>query len=154
MCPSFTVVILPNSFVFSLSRILFTLYVFSPPFQISHPFLKTLAMPFLVIVVGLMGYFIFTNLSGSMGVYGDVDSVVKQAQIIQEDLLREEQYGGNNYYLGEIDGSIGNMLGIAPMAIITAIYRPMVWEIGSPTMVISAIENTLLLIRCLQSDLD
>ena len=34
-----------------------------------------------------------------MGVYGNVDSALEQAQIIQEDLLREEQYGGNNYKL-------------------------------------------------------
>ena len=60
--------------------------------------------------------------------------------------MREEQYGGNNYYLGEIDGSLESMLGTAPMAIFTALYRPMLWEIGSPTMVISAIENIVLLI--------
>ena len=114
--------------------------------KITHPLLKTIALPILVVVIGMMGYFAFSNLSSTMGVYGDVDSAVKQAQTIQQDLLREEQYGGNNYYLGEIDGSIGNMLKLAPIAIFTSLYRPMFWEIGSPTMVISAIENTILLV--------
>ena len=41
-----------------------------------------------------------------MGVYGDVDSAIQQAQVIQDDLLREDQYGGNNYNIGELDGSL------------------------------------------------
>ena len=38
------------------------------------------------------------------------------------------------------------MLRVAPMSIFTAIYRPLPWEVGSPMMVISAVENTILLI--------
>ena len=39
----------------------------------------------------------------------------------------------------------------APIAIFTAIFRPLPWEIGSPTMVISTIENTVLLLFTLYS---
>ena len=35
-----------------------------------------------------------------MGDYGNIDQAVEKAKIIQQDLLREEQYGGNNYNLG------------------------------------------------------
>ena len=76
-----------------------------------------------------------------MGVYGDVDTAIQQAQVIQEDLLREEQYGGNNYNLGQLDGSVGGLLSVAPVAIFTALFRPLFWEIGSPTMLLSALEN-------------
>ena len=38
------------------------------------------------------------------------------------------------------------MIGLAPAAIFTAIFRPLPWEIGSPMMIISAIENTLLIL--------
>jgi hypothetical protein len=81
-----------------------------------------------------------------MGVYGNVDTAIQQAQIIQDDLLREESYGSNSYNIGKIDGSLGGMIGLAPIAVFTAIYRPLFWEIGSPIMVISAIENSILLI--------
>ena len=80
-----------------------------------------------------------------MGDYGNIDQAVEKAKIIQQDLLREEQYGGNNYNLGEIDGTAGGMTTIAPLAIFTALYRPLFFEIGSPLMVISALENTILL---------
>jgi len=33
-------------------------------------------------------------------------------------------------------------LNSAPLATFTALFRPLLWEIGSPTMVLSAIENT------------
>ena len=81
-----------------------------------------------------------------MGSYGDVDKAINQAQIIQQDLLREGQYGSNNYNIGEIDGTIGGMITLAPIAIFTAIYRPMFFEIGSPMMVVSVIENSMLLV--------
>ena len=84
-----------------------------------------------------------------MGDYGNIDQAVEKAKIIQQDLLREEQYGGNNYNLGEIDGTAGGMTSIAPLAIFTALYRPLFFEIGSPMMVISAIENTILLLLTL-----
>ena len=114
--------------------------------KITNPLMKILSFPFLITLIGAVGYLSFSNLSSAMGVYGDVDTAVKQAQIIQQDLLRTEAYGRNNYYLGEIDGSFVNMLKLAPAAVGTAIFRPMFWEIGSPTMVISALENTILLI--------
>ena len=60
-----------------------------------------------------------------MGVYGDVDTAIQQAQVIQEDLLREEQYGGNNYNLGQLDGSVGGLLSVAPVAVFTALFRPL-----------------------------
>ena len=50
----------------------------------------------------------------------------------------------NNYNIGKLDGSLVNLLSIAPVAIFTALFRPLFWEIGSPTMVISAFENTIL----------
>jgi hypothetical protein len=37
------------------------------------------------------------------------------------------------------------MSSIAPIAIFTDLYRPLFFEVGSPLMVISALENTILL---------
>lgn len=112
--------------------------------SINSLFFKIFLFPVFIFIIGGGGFLIFENLSEEMGVYGDIDSAVNQAVVIQEDLLRAEQYGNNNYYIGEIDGSIAGLVRVAPIAIFTAIFRPLFWEIGSPTMIISAIENTLL----------
>jgi len=81
-----------------------------------------------------------------MGRYGSLESVIEKARITQDDLLNELHYGKNNYKLDRIDGSISGLLSSAPLATFTALFRPLPWEIGSPTMVVSAIENTVLLL--------
>lgn len=112
--------------------------------KIKNPILKTFIFPIFILVFGFLGFYSFNNIAGQMGVYGDVDSAILQAQVIQDDLLRSDQYGDNNYNIGKLDGSIVNLLSIAPLAIFTALFRPLFWEIGSPTMIISAVENTIL----------
>ena len=113
---------------------------------IAFPWPKLFMVPLLAAIIGAVGFFTINNLSQLMGTYGDVDKAINQAQIIQQDLLREGQYGSNNYNIGEIDGTIGGMITLAPIAIFTAIYRPMFFEIGSPMMVVSVIENSILFV--------
>ena len=107
---------------------------------------KVLVFPLIFGFIVLTAFYISQNLSSVIGVYGDMDSAIQQAQVIQEDLLREDQYGGNNYNIGEFDGSLIGLISVAPLAIFTALFRPLFWEIGSPTMVFSVIENTIMII--------
>jgi hypothetical protein len=113
--------------------------------QVTSGFVKILVMPIIGVIILGGGFFLYSNMSSLMGDYGNIDQAVEKAQIIQEDLLREDQYGANNYNLGEIDGTAAGMSSIAPIAIFTALYRPLFFEVGSPLMVISALENTILL---------
>ena len=114
--------------------------------QITNLAIKIFIFPLLFLTIGFLGFFAINNLSSLMGVYGDVDSAIQHAQIIQDDLLREDQYGDNNYNIGELDGSFSGLISVAPVAVFTALFRPLFWEIGSPTMVISVIENSILLV--------
>ena len=77
--------------------------------------------------------------------YQNIDQTIEQAQVIQQDLLREEQYGSNNYDIGALDGSFSGMLKIAPKAIGTAICRPFIWESTNATMLVSGLENLILI---------
>ena len=113
--------------------------------NINSTLIRWLLIPVLIGTLSLIGFFLVTNIGSLLGKYGSVDDIVKTAQITQEDLLRENAYGSNSYDLGKIDGSFSGLMGKAPTAIFTAIYRPSLIEIGSPTMVLSAIENTILL---------
>ena len=114
--------------------------------KIKNLFLKILILPLLSIVILAIGFYIFQNLSSLMGVYGNVDSALEQAQVIRTDLLRTDQYGSNNYDIGKFDGTLVSLVSVAPNAILTALFRPFFWEIGSPTMVFSAIENSILIV--------
>ena len=114
--------------------------------KITNKVFKIILFPIILSSIILAGFYIYSNISSSMGVYGNMNSAIQQAQIIQGDLLREEQYGKNNYNIGSFDGSLRSLIGVAPIAIFTAIFRPLLWEVGSPTMLFSAIENTILII--------
>jgi len=108
--------------------------------------LKLILFPVIFSIIVLIGFYSLSNLSSLMGVYGDMDTAIQQAQVIQGDLLREDQYGSNSYNIGELDGTLGGLISVAPIAIFTALFRPLFWEIGSPTMAFSVIENTILLL--------
>lgn len=107
---------------------------------------KAIIFPFIIVIVLFSSVYVFNNISELLGDYGSLDSAIEKAQITQKDLLREEQYGSNNYDLGEIDGSLSGLLKKAPLAIFTAIYRPSIIEVGSITVLFSVIENTILLL--------
>ena len=113
--------------------------------QIKNALLKILVLPLLSVVILVTGFYVFQNLSSLMGVYGEVDTAIEQAQVIRSDLLRSDQYGSNNYDIGKFDGTLVSLISVAPNAIFTALFRPFLWEIGSPTMVFSALENSFLI---------
>ena len=119
--------------------------------SIKNQLIRLLIFPLLIVAGAFVGVGIFSGFSSSMGRYGNIDSIILKAQITQDDLLNERHYGGNNYKLELIDGSISGLLSSAPLATFTALFRPLPWEIGSPTMVISATENTILILFVLYS---
>lgn len=52
---------------------------------------------------------------------------------------------GSGYSLGELDGSFGSMIRLAPKAINVSLFRPYLWEARNPFMLLSAFEGMLLL---------
>ena len=117
--------------------------------RIKNKALATIIMPVILIIAFGIIMIVMSALQGQMGRYGSMDTAVKQAQTIQEDLLRSEQYGSNSYNIGTIDGTISGMLKVAPMALIAGMYRPFLWEARNPVMLISGLENFILLILTL-----
>lgn len=117
--------------------------------KIRRKILRILIVPILSSSIFYIGLYTFENLSSLLGVYGNVDTAIEQAQVIQSDLTRANQYGENYYNIGTLDGSTSGLLQVAPLAIFTALFRPFIWEVGSPTMLLSAIENFCLLVYVL-----
>ena len=115
--------------------------------SIKTTFVRFLFVP-IALILFISSFLILYNNLEILGLqeYQDVDQTLEQAQVIQQDLLRDEQYGSNSYDVGEIDGTFSGMLKVAPIAIFTAILRPTVLEIGSPAMIFSAVENLILTI--------
>lgn len=98
----------------------------------------------IMLVASLFGSsYMLGEMSESMGKFS-VDNAVSSAQVIQQDLKRD-QYGDNYFDIGEFDGSTSSMISKAPVAINAALFRPYLIEARNPVMILSALENTLLL---------
>ena len=118
--------------------------------QIRNSVLKVLIAPFLILIFTAISISFVNNLDViGLGQYQNFDQTIEQAKVIQQDLLREEQYGTNNYNIGTLDGSLTGMLKIAPRAISTAIFRPFIWESGNVIMIFSGLENLILIFTSL-----
>jgi hypothetical protein len=106
---------------------------------------KFLLAPVLIVVLGLGFVLLSGSLSSSLGAYGNVDSSIKQAQVIQQDLTRSEQYGDNFYDIGKFDASPTGLLSKAPIAIVSGLFRPFLWEARNPFVILAALEATFLM---------
>lgn len=53
------------------------------------------------------------------------------------------QQGGSAYKIGELDGTYSSMIKVAPKAINVSLFRPYIWEVRNPVMLLSAIEASI-----------
>jgi len=132
--------------VISILPILIIWVLYYPISKIKNQFLKFVTAPAILVVGMLLGGTALNMMSGSLGRYSSYDKIITKAQITQADHLREEAYGSNNYNIGTYDGSLRRMIRVGPLAIITALYRPFIFEANNVLMLISGLENTFLLI--------
>lgn len=136
MKPYVFVALLPGIFIW---------IVFNRIQNIENQIVRVMSAPILL-MVGLIGAaVVFSQASSSLGSYGSVDSIMERAVATQEDLKREA-YKGNSFDIGTIDPSVGGMITKAPVAIFAGLFRPTLIDVRNPVMLISAIENTVLMI--------
>ena len=70
----------------------------------------------------------------------------QEAQLIQTDLKNNTTYQGARYDLGVTDFSPVGMIKAMPLSILTAFYRPFIWEANTIFIFISAVETLTLLV--------
>ena len=106
---------------------------------------RIFATPFLLTIGLGISFLLFSLFGSSLGTYGSVEKMTKKAQITQQDLVREE-YGTHHFDIGKFEDTPTGILSKAPIAITAGLYRPFLWEAGNAVMLISGLENSLLLI--------
>ena len=114
--------------------------------RIDNPVVRTAAMPVSAALFLAAGLGILSAFSGLLGEYGSIDSIIRKAIITYEDHTRSVQYGYNFYSLGTFDGTRWNFFSKAPAAIMAGLFRPYLWEVRNPVMLLAALENTAFII--------
>lgn len=115
---------------------------------INSPVLKIMMAPFMVTTAVVLGYFAMLKAGEDSAKYS-LSNVAKTAQITAYDIrYYTGRDAGSGYSLGELDGTIGSMVRLAPQAINVSLFRPYVWEVKNPLMLLSALESMGLLLLC------
>lgn len=74
-------------------------------------------------------------------------TIAKTAQVTAYDIRYwTGKDAGSGYSLGELDGTFGSMFRLAPSAIVVSLFRPYLWEVNNPLMLLSALESLAFLI--------
>jgi hypothetical protein len=113
--------------------------------NIRSAMVKILFIPLVIIVTVFSGYFAVLKVGESDPRYA-LDKLAKTARITAYDIgFYTGKNAGSGYSLGELDDSFVGMVRLAPQAINVSLFRPYLWEVKNPLMLLSAVESLVLL---------
>ena len=114
--------------------------------RFDNPLARVFVSPLIMAIFLAIGLGLLELFQPMLGEFGSIDGIIAKAILTYEDHTREYLYGYGYYYLGTFDGTLINFLSKAPMAITAGLFRPFLWEVTSPLMLLAALENTAILV--------
>lgn len=112
--------------------------------KLTNPLVRMAIAPSLLLISMLSGYLMLRIMGDTLGEY-KINNVLDKAIVTQQD-LKQDYYQGASFDIGDFDASVPSILGKAPAAVNVALFRPYLWEAYNPGMIISGIENLVLLV--------
>jgi hypothetical protein len=115
-------------------------------FKINSGVLRTLVVPFVIVLSLSISYYGVSKLSENDSRYA-LNRIAETAKITAYDIrYYSGKDAGSGYSLGELDGTIESLIWLAPAAINVTMFRPYLWEVKNPLMVLAAIESLFTLL--------
>lgn len=126
------------------------LWIYATEFyKIRSLVLKMMLIPFVITLVIFSGYYAVLKVGEDDKRYS-IENISRTAKITAYDIgFYTGRNAGSGYSLGELDDSFSGMVKLAPAAINVALFRPYLWEVRNPLMLLSAIESLVLLLLTL-----
>ncbi|MDX2003526.1 MAG: hypothetical protein SFW35_13910 [Chitinophagales bacterium] len=124
---------------------------FTYGYRIKSSFLRSLIMP-VILVMTIGGAYVFMAQAGSANSNWSLDQIQDRAKDMQwwhskvKDIYGAEGGGGSFYSIGDGSFSISNLLLSFPQAVVVSLFRPFLWEVRSPVMLLASIEGLVLLV--------
>lgn len=135
-----TLIIKPYIFYVTIPGILIWIF-YDKIVKINLQLLRFILIPLLI--TGIIS--IFSYLSTTEKGFSFLEEEIKKASIKQKDLKRDE-YKGNSFDIGDYDPTLSGALKKFPAAVTAGLFRPYIWESRNLQMVISGLENLIILI--------
>jgi hypothetical protein len=109
-------------------------------FRIKSLVVKALVIPVVVAAMIGSGYLAIVKIGEDDPRYS-IDQLAATAMITAYDIgFYTGRDAGSGYVLGELDGTFRSMLRLAPQAINVTLFRPYLWEVKNPLMLLTALE--------------
>lgn len=107
--------------------------------------LQILVVPVLLILITGAAYSLLQVISADSHRYS-LDAIAETAAITSYDIRYgwgARTGGDGGYDLGYLDGSWQSMIQLFPEAIVVSLFRPFLWEVKNPLMLLSALEGIM-----------
>jgi hypothetical protein len=118
--------------------------------RIRSHMLRLMLIPIILAGIVASGYYALVLVGADDPQYS-LDRIAITAQITAHDIgFYTGRDAGSTYSLGELDGTFTGMISKAPQAIVVSLFRPWLWEVKNPLMMLSALESFLFLIITLR----
>ncbi|HYF70811.1 MAG TPA: hypothetical protein VD884_21905 [Ohtaekwangia sp.] len=115
-------------------------------YKIRSLMLKLILVPVMILISGSFGYFTIQQVAADDPRY-NLNKLAETARTTAYDIRYwTGKDAGSGYTLGELDGSFGSMISLAPGAINVALFRPYLWEVSNPLMLLAAFEGIVLFV--------
>jgi hypothetical protein len=118
------------------------LWIYATVFsRVKSLMLQVMIFPLVVVVAGASGFFAILQVSKDDPRYA-LRYLGKTAMVTANDIAYQTgRDAGSTYSLGVLDGSFGSMVRLGPQAINVSLFRPYLWEVRNPLMLMSALES-------------
>ncbi|MFT4678265.1 MAG: hypothetical protein ACI9RU_000460 [Litorivivens sp.] len=111
--------------------------------KIKNKFFRYVLVPFIYLFVIGGSYGILTSMGSKLGKFAP-ERALQTAVTTQHD-LKQDYYDGNSFDIGELEATPLSIISKFPQATIAGLYRPFIWESNNIVMLLSGIENLLIL---------
>lgn len=131
-------------FIVAASIYLYFRYISS----VRNTITKLMIAPILITVFLAGGYYTLEGVAEDDSRYA-LDKLGETAMVTAYDIRYGwgARHGDNSgYTLGELDGSLGSLIRLAPSGIIVTLFRPWIWEVKNPLMLLAALESLAFLL--------
>ncbi len=108
--------------------------------------LRILIFPLVILLTFFSTYYATVKIGEGDSRYA-IESLSQTAKATAYDIrFQTGRDAGSGYTLGELDGTFQSMFRLAPQAVNVALFRPYLWEVSNPLMLLSGIESSIFLI--------
>lgn len=116
--------------------------------KITHPLYKYFFSPLILVSFAGLAYIGVLSLGAQTKKYS-LENIPNQAYLVYTDLKQNHTYyqetGGSVYDIGDFEPTIPGMLSKFPIATLTALFRPFLWEANKPVILLAALETLIVL---------